>query len=165
MTELELQAQVADYIRLQYPSVIFHSDFGSGIKLTMGQAIKQKRLNGGRRSWPDMFLAEPYVPKATMRLATKKEVKEAEKKLGDLSGLTVTKWIYHYYGLFIELKKEGTRIFKKDGRLVADEHIREQFDMLHDLRARGYAAEFACGFDEAKKLIDDYMKGRYAHND
>ena len=55
MTELELQAQVADYIRLQYPTVIFHSDFGSGIKLTMGQAIKQKRLNGGRRAWPDML--------------------------------------------------------------------------------------------------------------
>lgn len=59
MTELELQAQVADYIRLQYPTVIFHSDFGSGIKLTMGQAIKQKRLNGGRRAWPDLFIAEP----------------------------------------------------------------------------------------------------------
>ena len=61
MTELELHAQVADYIRLQYPSVIFHSDFGSGIKLTMGQAIKQKRLNGGRRSWPDMFIAQPMA--------------------------------------------------------------------------------------------------------
>jgi hypothetical protein len=70
-----------------------------------------------------------------------------------------------YAGLFIELKREGTRIFKKDGKLVADEHIREQYDMLHDLRARGYAADFACGFDEAKKLIDDYMKGRYAHAD
>lgn len=132
MTELELQAQVADYIRLQYPDVIFHSDFGSGIKLTMGQAIKQKRLNGGRRAWPDMFLAEPKGK---------------------------------YSGLFIELKKEGVRVYKKDGALVADEHIREQFDMLHDLRRKGYAAEFACGFDEAKKLIDDYMKGRYAHID
>lgn len=138
MTELELQAQVADYIRLQYPTVIFHSDFGSGIKLTMGQAIKQKRLNGGRRAWPDMFIAEV------------KAVDDARKVC---------------FGLFIELKKEGTRIFKKDGTLVSDTHIREQFDMLHDLRARGYAAEFACGFDEAKKLIDDYMKGRYAHAD
>lgn len=132
MTELELQAQVADYIRLKYPSVIFHSDFGSGIKLTMGQAIRQKRLNGGRRSWPDMLLAEPR---------------------GD------------YHALFIELKREGTRIFKKDGALVADEHIREQFDMLHDLRRKGYAAEFGIGFDATKKLIDDYMKGRYAHAD
>lgn len=140
MREIDLQQQVADYIRLQYPSVIFHSDFGSGIKLTMGQAIKQKRLNGGRRSWPDMFIAEP-------------------KNSGDIA----TTW--HNNGLFIELKREGTRIFKKDGKLVADEHIREQFDMLHDLRARGYAAEFACGFDEAKRLIDDYMKGKYAHID
>lgn len=145
MRETDLQAQVADYIRLQYPSAIFHSDFGSGIKLTMGQAIKQKRLNGGRRSWPDMFLAEQSV------------------RHEDVSDHAIGEW--NYAGLFIELKREGTRIFKKDGKLVADEHIREQFDMLHDLRARGYAADFACGFDEAKKLIDDYMKGRYAHND
>lgn len=141
MRESDLQAQVADYIRLRYPHAIFHSDFGSGIKLTMGQAIKQKRLNGGRRSWPDMFIAETVIVK---------------RKDGAYEGLS---------GLFVELKREGTRIFKKDGKLVADEHIREQFDMLHDLRARGYAAEFACGFDEAKKLIDDYMKGRYAHAD
>lgn len=141
MTELELQAQVADYIRLQYPSVIFHSDFGSGIKLTMGQAIKQKRLNGGRRSWPDMFIAETVIVK---------------RKDGTYEGLS---------GLFIELKKEGTRILKKDGTLVSDTHIREQFDMLRDLRARGYAAEFGIGFEDTKKLIDSYMRGEYVHND
>ena len=162
MTELELQAQVADYIRLQYPTVIFHSDFGSGIKLTMGQAIKQKRLNGGRRAWPDMFIAEPR--RIHVRDADKERYTHAvvlgygDTEIGRFYALMVT-------GLFIELKKEGTRIFKKDGKLVADEHIREQFDMLHDLRARGYVAEFACGFDEAKKLIDDYMKGNYAHID
>ena len=131
MTELELQAQVADYIRLKYPSVIFHSDFGSGIKLTMGQAIRQKRLNGGRRSWPDMFIAEP-------------------KLCGDGD---------MHAGLFIELKKAGTRIYKKDGTLVSNAHICEQFDMLEQLRRRGYMAEFACGFDEAKKIIDEYLGG------
>lgn len=141
MTELELQAQVADYIRLQYPNVIFHSDFGSGIKLTMGQAIKQKRLNGGRRAWPDIFIAETVV---------------VERKEGAYEVLS---------GLFVELKREGTRIYKKDGKLVSDEHIREQFDMLEQLRRRGYAAEFACGFDEAIDLIDSYMKGNYAHID
>lgn len=134
MTELELQAQVADYLRLQYPDILFHSDFGSGIKLSIGQAIKQKRLNGGRRSWPDMFIAKP---------------KTVATEDGDK---------YRYAGLFIELKKAGTKIYKKNGELVADEHIREQYKMLNQLFEDGYMAEFACGFDEAKAIIDKYLK-------
>jgi len=59
MKESDLQVQVADYLRLRYPDVQFHSDFGSGIKLTKGQAMKQYRQNGGRRGWPDLFIAEP----------------------------------------------------------------------------------------------------------
>ena len=129
--EEQIQLALVQYLRYQYPDVLFRSD-AAGFKLSVGQAKKMKELNGGIRAWPDIFIAEPR---------------------GD------------YYALFIELKREGTRIFKKDGALVADEHIREQYDMLHDLRRKGYAAEFACGFDEAKKLIDDYMKGRYAHAD
>ena len=132
MKEIEIQALLADYIRHCYPDVIFHSDFGSVMKLSMGQAIRQKRLNGGRRSWPDMFIAEPSTV-----------VIDGDK--------------YAYSGLFIELKKEGTRIFKKDGALVADAHIREQFDMLEDLRCRGYMAEFACGLGEAKRLLKLYL--------
>lgn len=59
MKESDLQVQVADYLRLRYPKVLFHSDYGSGLKLTKGQAMKQKRQNGGRRGWPDMCVAEP----------------------------------------------------------------------------------------------------------
>jgi hypothetical protein len=62
-----------------------------------------------------------------------------------------------YHGLFIELKKAGTRIYKKDGTLVSNAHIREQFDMLESLRQAGYKAEFAIGFDEAKNIIDEYL--------
>ena len=144
-SEADLQVQVADYIRLQYPSVMLHSDFGSGIKLTMGQAIKQKRQNGGRRAWPDMFIAEP------------REVVVEQKPVMITGVLCQQDITEHRCGLFIELKRPGTRIFKKDGTLVADEHIREQFDVLEQLRKRGYMAEFACGFDEAKKIIDEYL--------
>lgn len=139
MTEAELQMQVADYIRLQYPDVVFHSDFGSGIKLTMGQAVKQKRQNGGRRAWPDMFIAEP------------------EQRCVD------GKWDYVWHGLFIELKKEGTRLKKKDGKW-ASEHIKEQYELMDKLNFRGYAVSFAIGFDEAKKVIDDYLGGRYEYS-
>ena len=134
-SEADLQVQVADYLRLQYPSVMFHSDYGSGIKLTMGQAIKQKRQNGGRRAWPDMFIAEP------------REIADPHADL-----------LRPKHGLFIELKKAGTKIFTKKGTLVSNEHIREQFDMLEQLRRKGYVAKFACGFDEAKRIIDEYLR-------
>ena len=70
-----------------------------------------------------------------------------------------------YHGAYIELKKAGTRIYKKDGTLVSDQHIREQFDMLEQLRRKGYVAEFACGFDEAKEIIDNYLGRPYANEE
>ena len=133
MTELELQAQVADYLRLRYPKAFFHSDFGSGIKLSIGQAIKQKRLNGGRRSWTDMFIAEPRT------------VLEDDGER------------HAYCGLFLELKKPGVKIYTQKGELVANEHIREQAEMLEQLRHRDYKAEFVCGFNEATNVIDKYL--------
>lgn len=54
--EEQLHMMVCDYIRMQYPDVLFRTDMG-GVKLTMGQAIKAKRMNGGRRAWPDLFVA------------------------------------------------------------------------------------------------------------
>lgn len=152
-TEAQLQVQVADYLRLQYPNVLFHSDYGSGVKLTMSQAVMQKRQNGGRRSWPDLFIA-----KGRMQHLTKEEVDSFFESFEKPEDAAVALFHMSYRnGLFIELKREGTRIFKKDGTLVADEHIREQFDLLEDLRRRNYEAEFACGFEEAKKIIDEYL--------
>lgn len=130
MTESELQTRVADYLRLQYPDVIFHSDFGSGAKLTPGQAVRQKRLNGGRRAWPDIFIAEPRFV------------------------MTISK--PECYGLFLEFKRAGVRLKKKNGEW-ASQHIAEQAEMLGKLRQRGYAAEFAVGWDEAKRIIDTYL--------
>lgn len=130
MKESDLQVRVANYLVQNYPDVQFHSDFGSGCKLTKGQAIKQMKQNGGRRGWPDMFIAEP--------------------KVWELY------YVCDYYGLFLELKKDGTRLRKKDGSW-ATEHIAEQARILHALQDRGYKARFAVGFEEAKQIIDDYL--------
>ncbi len=134
MKESTLQCHVADYLRLRYPHVLFHSDYGSGIRLTPGQARIQSRQNGGRRAWPDMFIAEPR----TVQIGPDK---------------------YSFAGLFLELKRDGTRILKKDGTLVADQHIREQHDLLVELERRDYMARFAVGFDQAKQIIDEYLGG------
>ncbi|MBR0403100.1 hypothetical protein IJI55_00910 [Candidatus Saccharibacteria bacterium] len=149
-TEAELQTQVADYIKLKYPDVLFHSDFGSGIKLTLGQARKQKRQNGGRRGWPDMFIAEHCLLEITERepFTNINYQSQAITLNGDIA------WYAH--GLFLELKKDGTRLKKKNGEW-ASPHIAEQAKILDQLRGRGYAAEFAVGFDEAKKIIDEYL--------
>lgn len=129
MTEHEMYMQIADYMRYQYPKVIYRFDLAADLKLSIGQAKKHKRLQG-RRGYPDLFIAEPKVDLIDM---------------------------IKYSGLFLELKRPDVKIYKKNGELVANEHIREQAALLNELRNRCYIAEFACGFDEAKKIIDEYL--------
>jgi hypothetical protein len=62
-----------------------------------------------------------------------------------------------YNGLFIELKKDGTKLYKKNGS-YATPHINEQVECLIELRSRGYKAELVVGFEEAKTVIDNYLK-------
>lgn len=64
----------------------------------------------------------------------------------------------HYHGMYLELKRDGTRVYLKNGELSTDPHIQEQAAVLADLRSRGYYAEFAVGFDDAKAQVDTYLK-------
>ena len=131
MSEKTLHRAVCDYLRYHYPYVIFNTDLSGSMRLTMGQAvaIKAPRSN---RGFPDLVIYEP-------------------------------RGIYH--GLFIELKKEGERLYTKEytsGRVNKDSrpvspHIAEQIQCLVALRERGYKAEFAVGFNQAKELIDNYL--------
>lgn len=155
-SETNLQIQVADYLRLQYPNMLFHSDYGSGINLTIGQAVIQKRLNGGRRAWPDMFIARHKMLPVANEYAP--------------NGYDVR----CFGGLFLEIKKDGTKlkrekdcknILKGDTKLRKagdwwDKHIEEQAEKLEQLRDEGYKAEFAVGFEEAKQIIDEYLGGK-----
>ena len=56
-----------------------------------------------------------------------------------------------YHGMYVELKADGNSPYKRNGELKKSEHLIEQEVMLNKLNSRGYAAEFACGFDEAHK--------------
>lgn len=131
MSESQLQIAVANYLATRYPEVLFHSDFGSGVKLTAGQARVNSAQNAGRRGWPDLFVAAPCYD-------------------NDLD-----LW---WYGLFIELKAEGTRLRKKNGDW-ASRHLAEQAEVLKALWFDGYFACFAAGFDAATYVIDHYLHG------
>tara|TARA_R110000822_G_scaffold47109_4_gene125168 strand:- start:18980 stop:19354 length:375 start_codon:yes stop_codon:yes gene_type:complete len=63
----------------------------------------------------------------------------------------------HKLGMFLEIKKEGTKIYCKDGKLRKDAHLNKQEEILHRLKDRGYFAEFVVGFDNAKAIIDWYL--------
>jgi hypothetical protein len=65
-----------------------------------------------------------------------------------------------YSGCFIEVKKEGEKIFKV--RPFPPEyrtpHLEKQ-GMIHDkLRLQGYFGGFGIGFEGCKDIIDEYMK-------
>jgi len=126
---------VCSYLRLQYPRVIFRSDYASGLHLTPNQARTHKALQSGR-AWPDLFIYEPRTVKT----------KDGER---------------FYCGMALEIKKEGTVIIvtqgERKGRITSDPHIQEQFMMLKALSGKGYYTNFAVGFDEAQKIIDWYM--------
>lgn len=121
--EEKIQEQFCEWIKIQYPNVIFSCDLSSGMKLTIGQAVKAKKMRSSR-ALPDFTASEPKGK---------------------------------YHGFHLELKRSGTVIFKKDGTLVADEHIREQHALLERLRIKGYYAEFAIGIEDAMKQFNNYM--------
>ena len=122
-SEDDLQLVIITHIRDKYPDALFQCDM-SGVMLSIGQAVKQKRL-GMTRGWPDLKIMEPRGG---------------------------------HHGLFIELKRAGTKIYLRDGKtMVANEHFREQEAVMQRLRDRGYAATFAVGMADAVGVIDRYM--------
>jgi hypothetical protein len=65
-----------------------------------------------------------------------------------------------YNGLFIELKRDDVRIFKKNGDF-STEHYQQQGDIILKLREQCFAADFARGYNEALSKIIDYMEGNF----
>lgn len=62
---------------------------------------------------------------------------------------------FYHHGLFIELKVKSP--FKKNGELLKNDHLEGQQRTIDDLNSLGYFATFAVGFDEFKRIVDEYM--------
>lgn len=62
-----------------------------------------------------------------------------------------------FSGLFIEMKKTGEKIVKKDGVTLKTPHLVEQDEVLFLLRCAGYQAQFALGLTEAISILEEYM--------
>lgn len=121
--EYLLQCSVCAYLKLQFPTVLFLSDTIANIRLTIGQSMRNKKIQKEDFKTPDLLILQPNK---------------------------------NYHGLFIELKVKSP--YKKDGTLLKDEHLEGQLKTIKALRRLGYMADFAVGFDQARAMIDAYMK-------
>lgn len=58
-TEFELQKSVCKYLNSQYPNVLFLSDTIANIKLSMGQATRNKQIQKQGFKTPDLIIFAP----------------------------------------------------------------------------------------------------------
>lgn len=123
MSEKKLHQQVCDYIKYQYPAIIFTSD-ASGLRVSIGVRNELKRKRCAHYKIPDLLILHP---------------------------------VNEYKGLFIEIKKSLSDVFRKDGSIKADIHVIEQKITIDRLNELGYKAAFGCGFEHCKAIIDNYF--------
>lgn len=81
--EESIHIQLCNYVRAKYPDTIFTSE-SSGIRLTIGQAVKAKKLRSSSKL-PDFWLAEPRGTFAGLFLELKRDREEIYLKDGSLS--------------------------------------------------------------------------------
>lgn len=120
--EEKLHIAICDYMKSQYPSVIFISE-ASGARVSMGLALKLKRMRSNHTHC-DLYILEPRKG---------------------------------FFGLIIELKAVDIYQKKAPSQLLKNEHVEDQKKMIDKLNSKGYLATFAIKFDQAKKIIDDYL--------
>lgn len=110
-----------------------------------------------RLQYPDfMYMISPSGIKLTIGQST--ALKRNQNPSKGWPDLLIFKPNGRFHGLLLEIKADGVNIYKKDGSLKASDHLDNQVKVHKRLRLEGYCVEFACGFDQAKLIIDNYMK-------
>jgi len=123
--EEKLHIAICDYLRSQYPKVMFISE-ASGVRVSIGLSTKLKKMRS-KHTHADLYILQPKLVQ--------------DEQL--------------YCGLILELK--AVNIYKKDGSLLKNEHVEDKQRTIDRLNQIGYKATFATGFDEARKIIDNYL--------
>ena len=80
--EYNLQVAVCQWLDLQFPSVFYMSDTVASLKLTMGQAMRNKKIQKDGFKTPDLIIFEPRG--GYFGLFIELKVKSPFKKNGEL---------------------------------------------------------------------------------
>lgn len=104
-----------------------------------------------------VFTSESSGIRVPMHLAVMMKRQRSIHKQPDMIILEPNKL---YNGLVMEIKKDVSEVYLKNGQYSNSKHIQEQLKTLKLLQEKGYFATFACGIDHAIKIIDNYMANR-----
>lgn len=109
-----------------------------------------------RLQYPDVqFNSDASGVRLTIKPATEMKALRSSRGFPDLM---IFEPRAGYHALFIEIKAEGTVLKIRNGDWIADKHVREQAAFMEVINKKGYRAEFAVGFDNAKAIIDGYLR-------
>lgn len=98
-----IHQKIVAWLKDNYPDALFRTDL-AGIRLTTGQATKIKRLQDGRRGWPDIFLPEPMGDYCGFYGEIKIDRNEVFKKNGSIRQ---SKHIQEQWAMLQELRNRG----------------------------------------------------------
>ena len=119
------------------------------------EQIQRQICNYISTFYPDIiFLSDLSGIKLSMYQA--KKIRDLKSCRG-IPDLLILEPRNNYHGLLIEIKKDGVRVLKKDGKVPKNDHLQEQWKVVNNLRLKGYYATFCIGYAHTKKIIDDYL--------
>ena len=123
---------------------------------TTESGLQQRVVNHMKRRYPTVrFESHLGGEKFGTRQATRVKAMNSHNGYPDFHIIKKTE---KYSGLFLELKKDGVTVYKKDGTLRKDPHLESQ-DAYHKyLVSEGYQAQFVIGYAAAIEVIDEYLK-------
>lgn len=108
--------------------------------------------------YPNILYMSDTVASVKLTGAQGERNKATQKQGFKCPDLLIFKPSNGYHGLFIELKVKD--IYRKDDPtvLLKNEHVEGQAKTIAELNELEYFATFGIGFDDVKRIIDEYLK-------
>lgn len=127
-----------------------------------------------RSEYPDVIFFSDFAAGMDLKNTQRQKMIAMRSHDGKVPDLIIMHPSRGYHGLVIELKKEGTVIYKRDGSLrkqpykrkyrksgklfiKTGDHLQEQEAMLQRYNRAGYCGRFGIGYQHIIDLIDGFM--------